>query len=142
MVELMRQVNAPIGGEGNGGVGDLSELHYGRDALVGIALFLTLLAKRGLNTSSCAATGLLHEQEQDRTEARDGRARSGERHRNAFKGHPTAPWTACALSSVDQWVHLRRSNTEPIVRIYAENNLPGTRMRWPTGSWGRWRSWL
>jgi phosphomannomutase len=46
VVELMRQVNAPIGGEGNGGV-ILSELHYGRDALAGIALFLTLLAKRG-----------------------------------------------------------------------------------------------
>jgi phosphomannomutase len=45
VVELMRQVNAPIGGEGNGGV-ILSELHYGRDALVGIALFLTLLAKK------------------------------------------------------------------------------------------------
>jgi phosphomannomutase len=50
VVELMRQVNAPIGGEGNGGV-ILSELHYGRDALVGIAIFLTLLAKMGMKTS-------------------------------------------------------------------------------------------
>jgi phosphomannomutase len=50
VVELMRKVNAPIGGEGNGGV-ILSELHYGRDALVGIALFLTLLAKMGMKTS-------------------------------------------------------------------------------------------
>jgi phosphomannomutase len=54
VVELMRQVNAPIGGEGNGGV-ILSELHYGRDALVGIALFLTLLAKkRHEDQRSCA----------------------------------------------------------------------------------------
>jgi phosphomannomutase len=56
VVELMRQVNAPIGGEGNGGV-ILSELHYGRDALVGIALFLTLLAKKRHEAPvrSCAA---------------------------------------------------------------------------------------
>jgi phosphomannomutase len=139
VVELMRKVNAPIGGEGNGGV-ILSELHYGRDALVGIAIFLTLLAKNGNEDQRAAEElpGLLHQQEQDRTETGNGRASLRGCHAERTKAEKHSTVDGLRIEFGKEWVHLRKSNTEPIVRIYAESDpAPTRRMRWPVGSWAR-----
>jgi len=121
VVLLMRKVNAPIGGEGNGGV-ILSELHYGRDALAGIALFLTLLAKRGgtclqlrrsypdyfISKNKIALEPTMDVQGiVDAMQAR-----------HAAQPHSTVDGLRIEFGNT--WVHLRRSNTEPIIRVYAE----------------------
>ncbi|MCB9170137.1 MAG: phosphoglucosamine mutase [Flavobacteriales bacterium] len=125
VVARMKEVDAVIGGEGNGGV-ILPELHYGRDALAGIALFLTLLAERGGTCSELRATY------PDRTISKKKvRLEPGMdvealidamRQRHADTPHSTEDglW----MSFGDDWVHLRRSNTEPIMRIYAESATP------------------
>ncbi len=126
VVELMRQVNAPIGGEGNGGV-ILSELHYGRDALVGIALFLTLLAKRGMKTSELRRSYPDYFMSKNKIELKPGMDVQGlvnamqERH----KTQPHSTVDGLRIEFGREWVHLRKSNTEPIVRIYAESDSPG-----------------
>jgi len=126
VVELMRQVNAPIGGEGNGGV-ILSELHYGRDALVGVALFLTLLAKRGLKTSELRRSYPDYFMSKNKIELKPGMDVQGlvnamqERH----KVQPHSTVDGLRIEFGREWVHLRKSNTEPIVRIYAESDSPG-----------------
>lgn len=126
VVELMRQVSAPIGGEGNGGV-ILSELHYGRDALVGIALFLTLLAKRGMKTSELRRSYPDYFMSKNKIELKPGMDVQGlvnamqERH----KAQPHSTVDGLRIEFGREWVHLRKSNTEPIVRIYAESDSPG-----------------
>ncbi len=126
VVELMRQVSAPIGGEGNGGV-ILSELHYGRDALVGIALFLTLLAKRGMKTSELRRSYPDYFMSKNKIELKPGMDVQGlvnamqERH----KAQPLSTVDGLRIEFGREWVHLRKSNTEPIVRIYAESDSPG-----------------
>ena len=125
VVELMRKVNAPIGGEGNGGV-ILSELHYGRDALAGIALFLTLLAKRG------AACSALRRSYPDYFISKNKIQLSAGMNVQAIVDDMQRRYSAQPHSTVDglriefgnEWVHLRRSNTEPIIRIYAESATP------------------
>jgi phosphomannomutase len=125
VVELMRQVNAPIGGEGNGGI-ILSELHYGRDALVGIALFLTLLAKSGLKTTELRRSYPDYSISKNKIELKPGMDVQGlvnamqERH----KAQPHSTVDGLRIEFGREWVHLRRSNTEPIVRIYAESDSP------------------
>lgn len=126
VVELMRKVNAPIGGEGNGGV-ILSELHYGRDALVGIALFLTLLAKRGMKTTELRRSYPDYFMSKNKIELKPGMDVQGlvntmqERH----KAQPHSTVDGLRIEFGPEWVHLRKSNTEPIVRIYAESDSPG-----------------
>ena len=121
VVELMRKVNAPIGGEGNGGV-ILSELHYGRDALAGIALFLTLLAKRGTKASELRRSYPDYFISKNKIELKPGMDVQGivdsMQRRYADRPHSTVDGLRIEFGST--WVHLRRSNTEPIVRIYAE----------------------
>jgi phosphomannomutase len=125
VVELMRKVNAPIGGEGNGGV-ILSELHYGRDALVGIAIFLTLLAKRGGTCSQLRRSYPDYYISKNKIELSPGMDVQGlvnamqERH----KAQPHSTVDGLRFEFGREWVHLRRSNTEPIVRIYAESDSP------------------
>lgn len=125
VVELMRKVNAPIGGEGNGGV-ILSELHYGRDALVGIAIFLTLLAKRGGTCSQLRRSYPDYYISKNKIELSPGMDVQGlvnamqERH----KAQPHSTVDGLRIEFGREWVHLRRSNTEPIVRIYAESDSP------------------
>ncbi len=121
VVERMRQVSAPIGGEGNGGV-ILSELHYGRDALVGIALFLTLLARRG---GSCLALRrsypdyfMSKNKIELRPEVDVQAVVDTVQARHAAQPHSTVD--GLRIEFGDTWVHLRRSNTEPIIRVYAE----------------------
>lgn len=121
---LMRQTHAVIGGEGNGGV-IYPALHAGRDALVGVALFLTLLAKKGLTVSQLRKTYpdyVISKNRKDLTPDMDVDALL----RRLADKYATVP--DCSVTTIDGvkidfldgWVHLRKSNTEPIVRIYSE----------------------
>ncbi len=123
VVERMRAVNAPIGGEGNGGV-ILSELHYGRDALAGIALFLTLLAKRGGKVSELRRSYPDYFISKNKIELAPGMDVQGlvDRMQEKYKSQPHSTVDGLRIEFGKEWVHLRRSNTEPIVRIYAESS--------------------
>jgi phosphomannomutase len=125
VVELMRQVNAPIGGEGNGGV-ILSELHYGRDALVGIALFLTLLARRGGTCLELRRSYPDYFISKNKIELKPEMdvAALIDAMQERYKGQPYSTVDGLRIEFGREWVHLRRSNTEPIIRIYAESESP------------------
>ena len=125
VVELMRQVHAPIGGEGNGGV-ILSELHYGRDALVGIALFLTLLAKRGGSCSQLRRSYPNYFISKNKIELQPGMDVAGpiDAMQHRYKDQPRSTVDGLRIEFGREWVHLRRSNTEAIIRIYAESDSP------------------
>ena len=120
----MKEVNAVIGGEGNGGV-IYPESHYGRDALVGIALFLTSLAKKGCKVSE------LRSQFPDYQIAKNRIDLTPETDVDAilvkvkemFAKDPDAKVNdidGVKIDFPDKWVHLRKSNTEPIIRVYSE----------------------
>jgi len=124
VVAKMKEVNAVFGGEGNGGV-IFPELHYGRDSLVGIALFLTHLAKSGLKCSELRATypdyfisknkiELTPDTDVDKILNKIKLKSSG---KNDVE---ISDIDGVKLDFSDGWVHLRKSNTEPIIRIYAE----------------------
>lgn len=123
VVELMRKVNAPIGGEGNGGV-ILSELHYGRDALAGIALFLTLLAKKGMKTSELRRTYPDYFISKNKIELKPGMDVQAlvDAMQERYKAEKHSTLDGLRIEFGKEWVHLRKSNTEPIVRIYAESD--------------------
>lgn len=117
----MKDTGAVIGGEGNGGV-IYPELHYGRDALVGVALFLTLLAKSGKKVSELRKTYPAYEIVKMKlvlepaTDVDAILAAVKERYAN----EQITDIDGVKIDFADGWVHLRKSNTEPIVRIYAE----------------------
>ena len=121
---LMRQTHAVIGGEGNGGV-IYPALHAGRDALVGVALFLTLLAKKGLKVSELRKTYpdyVISKNRKDLTPDMDVDALL-RRLADKYAAVPDCSVTTIdgvKIDFLDGWVHLRKSNTEPIVRIYSE----------------------
>ncbi|MDQ3100067.1 MAG: phosphoglucosamine mutase [Bacteroidota bacterium] len=122
VVEMMKKVHAPIGGEGNGGV-ILSELHYGRDALVGIALFLTLLAKRGGSASQLRKSYpdyFISKNKMDASSVRGGVKPLLEAIKERYRNEPHSTVDGLRIEFGNTWVHLRMSNTEPIIRIYAE----------------------
>lgn len=121
VVNQMKATNAIIGGEGNGGV-IYPELHYGRDALVGIALFLTHLAKFGQSISILRSTypayhisknkiTLTPEMDIDHLLIKV---------QEKYKNEKTSTIDGLKIDFANEWVHLRRSNTEPIIRIYSE----------------------
>ena len=123
VVNKMKEVHAVIGGEGNGGV-IYPELHYGRDALVGIALFLTHLAKYGKSVSNLRSTypgyyisknkiTLTPEMDIDELLLKV---------EEKYKKQPHTTIDGLKIEFDKEWVHLRRSNTEPIIRIYSEGN--------------------
>ncbi|MCD4789383.1 MAG: phosphoglucosamine mutase [Bacteroidales bacterium] len=123
VVEKMKEADAVIGGEGNGGV-IYPELHYGRDALVGIALFLTYLAKSGKKCSALRATYPKYFISKNKIELSseidvDG-ILSGIIEK--YKNHKTNKTDGVKIEFDKEWVHLRKSNTEPIVRIYSESD--------------------
>lgn len=122
VVEQMKQVQAPIGGEGNGGV-ILGELHYGRDALVGIALFLTLLAKKGMKASALRHSYPDYFISKNKIELQPGMDVQAlvDAMRERYSALPHSTVDGLRIEFGNEWVHLRRSNTEPIVRIYAES---------------------
>lgn len=125
VVEKMKAVNAVVGGEGNGGV-ILPELHYGRDALVGIALFLSFLARTNFKASELKKKYPNYHISKNKIELSpeidvDFILREiAEKYKNKN----------CELNLIDgvkidfkrEWLHLRKSNTEPIIRIYAESD--------------------
>jgi phosphomannomutase len=125
VVEKMKMVDAVIGGEGNGGV-IYPALHYGRDALVGIALFLTHLAKSGLSCSQLRSAYPDYFISKNKIQLGPGintekilnemAAKYSEYHLNEVDG--------LRIDFPGEWVHLRRSNTEPVIRIYAESGSP------------------
>ena len=121
VVETMKAVGAPIGGEGNGGV-ILSELHYGRDALAGIALFLTLLVKSGktsLELRRSYPDYFISKNKINLQPGMDVQALvDAMQVKHAAMPHSTVDGLRIEFGNT--WVHLRRSNTEPIIRVYAE----------------------
>lgn len=121
VVNEMKRTNAVLGGEGNGGI-ILPELHYGRDALVGIALALTHLAKSGKTMSELRAGYPEYYMAKQKIELVPGLdvddilASIAERYSN----EELSTIDGVKITWSDRWVHLRKSNTEPIVRIYTE----------------------
>ena len=120
----MKEVGAVIGGEGNGGV-IYPESHYGRDALVGIALFLSSLAKKGCKVSELRATFpnyFIAKNRIDLTPSTDVDAilvKVKEMYAGQ-EGVAVNDIDGVKIDFPDQWVHLRKSNTEPIIRVYSE----------------------
>lgn len=126
VVAEMKRTNAIIGGEGNGGV-IYPALHYGRDALVGAALFLTLLAKSGKKVSELKQSYPQYVIMKDKVQL-DGTINVDailQKVKNQFedKGEIT-DIDGVKIDFPEGWVHLRKSNTEPIIRIYSEANTP------------------
>ncbi|OFP29093.1 phosphoglucosamine mutase [Prevotella sp. HMSC069G02] len=120
----MKEVNAVIGGEGNGGV-IYPESHYGRDALVGIAIFLSSLAQKGCKVSELRATFpeyFIAKNRIDLTASTDVDAIL-EKVKEQYGKQADVKVTdidGVKLDFPDKWVHLRKSNTEPIIRVYSE----------------------
>lgn len=121
VVTLMKKVNAVIGGEGNGGV-IYPTAHYGRDALVGIALILTYLAKLGKKTSEMRDMYPKYEMAKNRIELRDRNDADFvlEEIKKRYSNYNITTIDGVKIDFPDKWVHLRKSNTEPIIRVYSE----------------------
>ncbi|MBC3540831.1 phosphoglucosamine mutase [Rufibacter sediminis] len=127
VVNMMKAQNAIIGGEGNGGI-IYPELHYGRDALVGIALFLTHLAKTGLSISRLRAkypNYYISKNKIELTKDIDVDAVLAKVQKQYAK-QPINTIDGVKIEFNKEWVHLRKSNTEPIIRIYAESDSLST----------------
>ena len=121
VVTEMKRTNAIIGGEGNGGV-IYPESHYGRDALVGVALFLTLLAKSGKKVSELKKTYPQYSIAKNKIQLTpdidvDAILKAVKEH---YANEKITDIDGVKIDFADCWVHLRKSNTEPIIRIYSE----------------------
>lgn len=117
----MKRTGAVIGGEGNGGV-IYPEAHYGRDALVGVALFLTLLAKSGKKVSELKATYPAYAIAKNKIELTPGIDVDAilQEVKKMYSAEKVTDIDGVKIDFPDSWVHLRKSNTEPIIRIYSE----------------------
>ena len=122
VVEMMKAKQAVIGGEGNGGV-IYPELHYGRDALAGIALFLSHLALYGKSVSMLRASYPDYFISKNKIELTPEISVDGvlESMKEKYKKHKINSIDGVKIEFEKEWVHLRKSNTEPIIRIYAES---------------------
>lgn len=127
VVSMMKQTQAVIGGEGNGGV-IYPELHYGRDALVGIALFLSHLAKFGKSISILRATYPKFYMSKNKIELDPTMNIDSilEKIQQKYTKFNTSTLDGLKVELDSAWVHLRKSNTEPIIRIYAEADTQQT----------------
>jgi phosphomannomutase len=127
VVTRMKEVNAVIGGEGNGGI-IVPDLHYGRDALIGIGLFLSSLAMHKNGMRSFRARYPDYFISKNKIELENGIDVSGifEKIRKKYKKQPVNTEDGIKIEFDNDWVHLRPSNTEPIIRIYAESNFETT----------------
>lgn len=123
VVELMKKTNAIIGGEGNGGI-IYPELHSGRDAMVGIALFLSLMAKRKQKVSMIRSTFPDYFISKNKISLDEGMDVDGFLVKIAekYKNERVTTIDGVKIDFESEWVHLRKSNTEPIIRIYAESD--------------------
>lgn len=121
VVKQMKDTKAIIGGEGNGGV-IYPELHYGRDALVGVALFLTLMAESGKKVSEIKASLPQYQIAKNKIELTPDINVDDILNEliNVFKNEKITDIDGVKIDFDDSWVHLRKSNTEPIIRIYSE----------------------
>jgi phosphomannomutase len=124
VVTMMKENNAVIGGEGNGGV-IYPELHYGRDALVGIALFLTHLAKTNLSPLRLRSRYPSYHISKNKIElTRDINVdKVLDAVKKKYKKQPINTVDGVKIDFDNEWVHLRKSNTEPIIRIYSESDM-------------------
>ncbi len=122
VVAKMKEVNAVIGGEGNGGI-IVPELHYGRDALIGIALFLTHLARFGKSINELRRRYPDYFMSKNKIELDRGidLQQIFEGIKEKYKKQPIHTEDGVKIEFDNEWVHLRASNTEPIIRIYAES---------------------
>lgn len=127
VVKMMKDVEATIGGEGNGGV-ILPELHYGRDALVGIALFLSHLAKSKKTCSMLRASYPDYFISKNKIELTPEISvdKILEDMKEKYKKQPINTVDGVKIEFNKEWVHLRKSNTEPIIRIYSESTSETT----------------
>ncbi len=127
VVAMMKETNAVIGGEGNGGI-IYPELHYGRDSLVGIALFLTHLAKSRKSCSSLRGTYPNYCISKNKIELSPEMNVDLilEKIQEQYKKQPINTIDGVKIEFDKQWVHLRKSNTEPIIRIYSESESLST----------------
>ena len=127
VVNKMKAVNAVIGGEGNGGI-IVPDLHYGRDALIGIALFLTHLAKQKKSARQLRNTYPDYFMSKNKIELASGfdLKKIFDHIRKKYKKNRINTEDGLKIEFEHDWVHLRTSNTEPIIRIYAESNFETT----------------
>lgn len=127
VVTRMKEVNAVIGGEGNGGI-IVPDLHYGRDALIGIALFLTQLAHSNKSVRQLRNTYPDYFMSKNKIALENG---ADVKHvftkiQDKYKNNPINKEDGLKIEFDHDWVHLRTSNTEPIIRIYAESSFEST----------------
>lgn len=127
VVDMMKEQDAVIGGEGNGGI-IYPDLHYGRDALVGIALFLTHLAKSGKSASMLRRTYPNYYISKNKIELTPDINVDAvlERIQAKYARNPINTIDGVKIEFDKEWVHLRKSNTEPIIRIYSESDTLAT----------------
>ncbi len=123
VVNKMKAVNAVIGGEGNGGI-IVPDLHYGRDALIGIALFLSHMALEKKSAKQLRNSYPDYFMSKNKIELTAGfdLKKIFEHIKKKYKQHPINTEDGLKIEFETDWVHLRTSNTEPIIRIYAESN--------------------
>ncbi|MGG7035676.1 MAG: phosphoglucosamine mutase [Flavobacterium sp.] len=121
VVEMMKKNNAIIGGEGNGGI-IYPELHYGRDSLVGVALFLTHLANKKMSVSALRASYPEYYMSKNKIELTPQIDVDAilETMTEKYKNEQISTIDGVKIDFANEWVHLRKSNTEPIIRIYTE----------------------
>jgi phosphomannomutase len=121
VVELMKKNNAVIGGEGNGGI-IYPELHYGRDSLVGVALFLSLLAEKKMKVSELRASYPDYYMSKKKIQLTPGLDVDGilSEMTERYANEDIRTIDGVKIDFPENWVHLRKSNTEPIIRIYTE----------------------
>ena len=121
VVNQMKEVGAVIGGEGNGGI-IYPDTHYGRDALVGVALFLTHLAQSGLSMTDLRGTYPAYYMSKNKINLTPGLDVDGllEAMENRYQDTPHSTIDGLKIDFEEEWVHLRKSNTEPIIRVYSE----------------------
>ena len=127
MVKKMKEVNAVIGGEGNGGI-IVPDFHYGRDALIGIGLFLSHLAnhKNGMRSLRAQYPDyFIAKKKMELGEGIDVKS-IFEKIKTKYRNQPVNTEDGLKIEFDDDWVHLRTSNTEPIIRIYSESNFETT----------------
>ena len=127
VVNKMKEMNAVIGGEGNGGI-IVPDLHYGRDALIGIGLFLSSLSAHKNGIKSFRAKYPDYFISKNKIELENGIDVKAifENIRKKYKNQPVNTEDGLKIEFDTDWVHLRTSNTEPIIRIYAESNFETT----------------
>jgi len=127
VVNKMKAVKAVIGGEGNGGI-IVPDLHYGRDALIGIGLFLTHLANSKKSARQLRNTypGYFISKNKITLEKNINVQSIFEKIKDKYKNQPINAEDGLKIEFDNDWVHLRTSNTEPIIRIYAESNFETT----------------